>query len=171
MSRSPAPISADLASALRPFGHSRMLPAAAYIGPEVLAWELEHFFARSWSCVGRADELPAGGQHAVRVGEIGALLTRDGAGVLRGFANLCRHRGHELLPPGGSAAGRAVTCPYHAWSYRLDGSLLAAPGFVESPASPEPITGWCPYRFRNGAAGSSSPGTPTRRPLPTTSAP
>jgi len=161
MRRPPAPVpAADLAGALRPLGRSRMLPAAAYISSGVLAWELEHFFARSWSCVGRSDELTAGGHRVVRAGEIGVLLTRDDAGVLRGFANVCRHRGHELLPTGGSAGGRAVTCPYHAWSYRLDGSLLAAPGFVENPDFAVddhglvalPVTQWHGWLFVSGYA-------------------
>lgn len=131
-----------MAAALAPLPNSRMLPAAAYTDPEMLARELEHFFARSWSCVGRAAGLAAGAQRVVRAGELGVLLTRDDAGTLRGFANLCRHRGHELLPAGGSTTGRAVTCPYHGWSYRLDGALLAAPGSWQVLTSPASTTGW-----------------------------
>ena len=65
---------------------------------------------------------------AESVGDYGVLLTRDKEGVLRGFENACRHRGHELLPCGASEQARAIVCPYHAWSYRFDGSLIGAPG-------------------------------------------
>ena len=52
--------------------------------------------------------------------------------MLRAFENACRHRGHELLPCGGSAqSAKAIVCPYHAWTYRFDGSLLGAPGFKD----------------------------------------
>lgn len=60
------------------------------------------------------------------VGDIAVLLTFDGEKV-HGFANVCRHRGHELLAGGKAASRAAVVCPYHGWSYRLDGSLQAAP--------------------------------------------
>lgn len=108
-----------------------MLPAAAYLEPEVLAWEREHLFA-GWRCVGRGEDVAAGSMTARDLGGHGMLLVRDEGGELRAFHNACRHRGHELLPCGQTAeAGRAITCPYHAWSYRPDGSLVAAPGFTD----------------------------------------
>jgi glycine betaine catabolism A len=67
---------------------------------------------------------------AFDLGESGALVVRGDDGVLRGFENACRHRGHELLPCGGTAQPRAIVCPYHAWSYDLDGTLRGAPGFA-----------------------------------------
>jgi glycine betaine catabolism A len=126
----PAPVDADeLESVLAPFGTSRMLPRSAYLEDAVLAWEREHLFG-GWVCVGRSDDVPASGARAESVGEYGVLLMRDNEGTLRGFENTCRHRGHELLPCGGSTEARkAIVCPYHAWSYRFDGSLLGAPGF------------------------------------------
>jgi Rieske 2Fe-2S family protein len=65
---------------------------------------------------------------AESVGDYGVLFTRDKSGELRAFENACRHRGHELLPCGASQQARAIVCPYHAWSYRFDGSLIGAPG-------------------------------------------
>ena len=125
----PAPLDpAGVALALEPFGASRMLPRAAYVDPPVLAWEREHLFG-GWVCVGRSSDIANGGLAAESLGEYGVLLTRDGEGVLRAFENACRHRGHELLPCGGSARAKAIVCPYHAWSYRFDGSLIGAPGF------------------------------------------
>ena len=112
-----------------------MLPAVAYTSAEVLAWELRHLFAGTWTCLGRLDELLDEGvtQRAVTVGDVPALLTRDGDG-LRMFANTCRHRGHELLVDGGSSDRRSIVCPYHAWSYDLAGTMLAAPGFRDDVA-------------------------------------
>jgi Rieske 2Fe-2S family protein len=126
----PAPLpAAALAAAAAPPGQSRMLPRAAYVEPDVFAWEQANFFS-GWVCVGPADQLDQpGSQTAVSIGASGVLLTRDDGGTLHAFANVCRHRGHELLPCGSSAHKRGIVCPYHAWSYRLDGSLLAAPGF------------------------------------------
>jgi len=126
----PAPFAdGELADALAPFGSSRMLPRRAYVDPDVFAWEQANFFG-GWVCVGRgADCAEVGSQQAVSLGETSALLVRDEDGVLRAFANVCRHRGHELLPCGGSARKKSIVCPYHAWSYRLDGALRAAPGF------------------------------------------
>jgi Rieske 2Fe-2S family protein len=123
----------DLAAALQPFGRSTMLPAVAYTSPDVLAWERRHFFAASWVCVGRDEAVLGAGvtQGATTVGGVAVLLARDPSGVLSAYANTCRHRGHELLPEGGTSAKRAVVCPYHAWSYDLSGSLIAAPGFGE----------------------------------------
>ena len=127
-----APIDADaLDAALRPFGRSRTLPAAAYTDPEMLAWELRHLFAGTWTCLGRADELGGGpSQRALTVGGIGVLLTFEDETV-RTFANVCRHRGHELLPAGGAADRVAVVCPYHGWAYRLDGTLSTATAMRE----------------------------------------
>ncbi len=130
-----APVDPDgLASALRPFGQSTMLPAEAYTSPAVLAWELRHFVAGTWACLGRVEDLSVddGGrpltQRAAVVGDISVLLTFGDDGA-QAFANTCRHRGHEILPEDGTGTRRAMTCPYHAWSYDLDGALIAAPGF------------------------------------------
>jgi Rieske 2Fe-2S family protein len=133
----------ELDRALRPFGQSTMLPATAYTDPDVLAWERRHFFADSWPCLGRAEDLAvdtAGqplSQRALSVGDIPVLLTFEsspaGERSVRAFANTCRHRGHELLPEGGTGTKRAVTCPYHAWSYDLAGQVLVSPGFDGVP--------------------------------------
>jgi Rieske 2Fe-2S family protein len=127
----PAPIPAeDLAAALAPFGgQSRMLPPRAYVDPAVFAWEQRTIFS-GWTCVGYADDLPAvGTQHAVGVGANGVLLVRNEDDAVRAFANTCRHRGHELLGCGATVKRRSIICPYHSWSYRLDGTLRNAPTF------------------------------------------
>jgi Rieske 2Fe-2S family protein len=125
---------AELREVLLDFGHSRMLPPVAYTSERVLAFELERLFAGSWVCAGRAEDLKEPGSHrALEVGNVGVLVVRGEDGELRAFANVCRHRGHELLAAGTTACAGTIVCPYHAWSYRLDGSLRAAPGFRDVP--------------------------------------
>jgi glycine betaine catabolism A len=162
----PAPVPAgDLERALRPFGESTMLPAQAYTAPEVLAWEQRHVFAGTWSCLGRLDELLGADttQHGVLAGDIPVLLTRDDTSV-SAFANTCRHRGHELLPEGGTSARPVVRCPYHAWTYGLDGELRGAPRFREVPGFeaschglvPLPVEVWHGWVLVN-ATGDAAP--------------
>src|SRR5512142_1775869 len=113
----PAPLDpGEVARALAPLGEARCLPRGAYLDDAVLAWEREHLLG-GWICVGRSTDVATGGMSAENVGEYGVLLTRDKEGVLRGFENACRHRGHELLPCGASQQARAIVCPYHAWTY------------------------------------------------------
>src|SRR5918995_5127773 len=120
-----------LEPALRPFGHCTMLPAVAYTSDDVFAWERRHLFAGSWTCVGRVEELRDGGvtQRGLVVGDVPVLLTFPPDRGVRALANTCRHRGHEILPTGGTDTRQALLCPYHAWRYSLSGSLLGAPGF------------------------------------------
>lgn len=122
---------AKLARSLAPFGESSMLPREAYVNEEVFAWEQRHLFEAGWLCIGRSQEISKpGDQRAVSVGRSGVFLMRDQSGELRAFANACRHRGHELLPCGQEAVNRPiVVCPYHAWSYHLDGKLRMTPGY------------------------------------------
>jgi glycine betaine catabolism A len=118
---------------LRPFpNEARTLPAQAYLSEDVFAWERRHFFERSWFCLGRASDLAdPGDQRAVAAGYEGILLVRGADGVLRGFFNTCRHRGHELLPCGGAPiSDRVVRCPYHRWMYELDGRFKGGPGLA-----------------------------------------
>ena len=125
----PAPVPADgLAAALAPFGQSRMLPREAYVDPAVFDWEQHNIFS-GWTCVGHGSDLDAvGTQKAIGTGPNAILLVR-GEDAVRAFANTCRHRGHELLACNTTTKGRGIVCPYHSWSYRLDGRLRNAPGF------------------------------------------
>jgi Rieske 2Fe-2S family protein len=151
---------ADLEPSLRPFGQSRMLPRDAYVSPRVFAFEQERFFAGSWTCVGREGDLQGtGAQRAVKVGQAGVLLTRGTDGKVRAFANTCRHRGHELLGIGEETTRRTVLCPYHAWTYDLDGALRVAPGFhdhqdfrpAEHGLVELPLESWHGFLFVNGS--------------------
>jgi glycine betaine catabolism A len=123
----------------------RTLPRRAYFDEDVYHREREGIFSREWCCAGREESVPAAGDYAiVTVAGESVLLVRGVDGVLRGFFNVCRHRGCELvltadLPPLGDRAGpsghfaSAIRCPYHSWTYALDGALRTAP-FLEDDA-------------------------------------
>lgn len=156
-----------LDAALLPFGNSRMLPTQRYTSQRVFAWERRALFAGSWYCLGRVDDLRTAGvtTRAATVGDVGVLLTwDDGSGETRAFANTCRHRSHELLGDGATSTRRSVQCPYHAWTYRLDGSLVGAPGFrdvatfdsLEHELVALPLVTWHGWAFVN-ATGDAPP--------------
>jgi len=109
---------------------TKTLPWSWYTDPTVLQLEQERIFRRSWQYVGRDEELPEVGSYvATRVGEVPVLLVRDEAGSLRAFLNVCRHRGSLLCEGAGTRA--TIQCPYHAWTYGLDGRLTAAPRLAD----------------------------------------
>jgi glycine betaine catabolism A len=113
----------------------KTLPSDYYRSPEMYARERERIFCREWFCVGRDADLPNPGDSRVLdvLGE-SILLVRNESGALRGFYNVCRHRGAQLcgtVVPGravrGGIVGKRIRCPYHSWTYDLDGALVAAP--------------------------------------------
>lgn len=108
------------------------LPAKYYISPEIFAQEQERIFAHQWVCIGRSAQIPASGDYfLVSHGHENLVILRDLSGEIRAFYNFCRHRGTRLCnKPQGQFSG-AIQCPYHAWSYRLDGQLAAAPHMQE----------------------------------------
>jgi choline monooxygenase len=106
--------------------HSFTLPANLYTSPAVHRQDQSAVFARSWNFVCHRSQVAETGQFTrADVGDEEILVVRDKAGTLRAFYNVCVHRAHTLVQ---EDAGRVslITCPYHAWSYRLDGSLAAA---------------------------------------------
>lgn len=109
-------------------GTGTMLPAGAYTDEAVLAWERRVLLGGGWVCVGRStDVAEPRSRRAVPLDTSAVLLVRGEDGVLRGFHNTCRHRAHELLPCGATASGRFIACPYHGWTFDLDGSLHKVP--------------------------------------------
>lgn len=105
------------------------LPTDSYRSEAGFERDMEAIWHRSWLNVCRASDLPdARSYRTVRVGSQEVLLLRDEDGTLRGFHNTCRHRGSELCPSAeGRLKGRLLVCPYHSWSYALDGRLIRVP--------------------------------------------
>lgn len=107
-------------------GAARGLPNACYVDPAWHRLEAERLLARDWLCVGVGADIPSRGD-AVAVDAAGqpVLLVRDRDGAVRAFHNVCRHRGSILVE--GRHHGPALVCPYHSWSYGLDGRLVRTP--------------------------------------------
>jgi phenylpropionate dioxygenase-like ring-hydroxylating dioxygenase large terminal subunit len=132
------------------------LPASWYTDAEIAQLEHERIFRGAWQYVARADQVAEPRSYvAARAGAVPVVIVRDDVGELRGFVNVCRHRGHEVVSGEGKRA--ALQCPYHAWTYGLDGRLRAAPrsdrepGFsVEEIAlAPVAVDTWGPFVFAN----------------------
>jgi len=110
------------------------LPTAWYVDADHYQRELEAIWYRDWIAVGRTGQLPRKGDYFIaRIGTQQVIVTRDGDGTLRAFHNTCRHRGSILCTEDrGHFRNGRIICPYHTWTYGLDGQLLATPFRVES---------------------------------------
>ncbi len=105
------------------------MPKSVYTSPDFAAQELTHIFARDWLCAGRADALPNPGDYlTMKISGEPIIVLRDREGQLRAMSNVCRHRMSTLLEGRGNT--RAIVCPYHAWTYNLDGTLRGAPAMT-----------------------------------------
>ncbi|KUI22372.1 aromatic ring-hydroxylating dioxygenase subunit alpha [Mycobacterium sp. GA-2829] len=99
-----------------------------YTSEAVFAAERTRIFESSWICAARAADLSAPGQFKkVQIGGESVLVVRARDGLLRAFLNVCRHRGAQLCTESEGQVKRTLRCPYHAWTYALDGKLVAAP--------------------------------------------
>ena len=135
------------------------LPARFYTDPQHFAREMERIHFDMWLCAGRLEQINAPGRYFVRrVGNASVIVLRAEDGAVRAFHNVCRHRGTLLCAkPEGELPGRRIQCSYHAWTYGLDGALLAAPhmdevaGFRESdyPLRPVAADVWDGHVFIN----------------------
>jgi glycine betaine catabolism A len=113
----------ELVAAAKP-GHT--LPQPFYGDPEVYEFEVSALFPRSWFLLGFEAELTAPGSYlSVTIGPHPLLIVRGRDNQIRGFHNTCRHRGAQICPEGGGTLVK-IMCPYHHWTYGLDGRLLGA---------------------------------------------
>ena len=107
------------------------MPQRYFVSPEVFASEQGKIFARHWVCVGHQSQLSRAGDYFLaEVAGESLILVRDKGGEIRGYYNVCRHRGTRLCQDETGHAA-AIQCPYHAWTYALDGRLLGAPHMEE----------------------------------------
>lgn len=117
------------ANVAAPFERAHAMPKSVYTSPEFAKAEQEHIFAKDWLCAGRADALKAPGDYlTMEISGEPVIILRDRDGVLRGMSNVCRHRMSTLLQGRGHV--RSIVCPYHAWTYNLDGTLRGAPAMT-----------------------------------------
>jgi phenylpropionate dioxygenase-like ring-hydroxylating dioxygenase large terminal subunit len=134
------------------------LPYSWYSDPEILRMEQERIFRSAWQYVGHLGQLPEPGTFFTgRAGQTPVLVTRGRDGEVRAMLNVCRHRGFPVAEGAGKRA--TLQCPYHAWTYELDGSLRSAPRSDEEPHFPKdelglcrlPVDTWGPFVFVNAS--------------------
>ena len=111
---------------------ARTLPGRCYTDAAVFAEEGERIFARQWICVGREASLPSRGDYLLaEVAGESIIVLRDQQGALRAYYNVCRHRGTRLCEAARGRFSGTIQCPYHAWTYALDGRCIGAPHMQE----------------------------------------
>jgi phenylpropionate dioxygenase-like ring-hydroxylating dioxygenase large terminal subunit len=133
------------------------LPASWYgSDAEIHRLERERIFSRAWQYAARTEQLVEPGSYvATRAGHVPVVIVRDQEGELRGYVNVCRHRGHLVTQ--GTGRRSTLQCPYHAWTYGLDGCLRAAPRSEREPGFdfdaysllPVAVDTWGPFVFAN----------------------
>jgi len=151
------------------YGLEKSLPSHYYTAPEILEREKELIFAQEWLCAGREEELLLPGTYRVlEVAGESILVVRTTKGELRAHYNVCRHRGARLCETnqdtawnvnlaGGVTSSNVIRCPYHQWTYNLEGELLGAPflkdteGFCKEDFSlyPVGVDTWGGFFFLN----------------------
>jgi Rieske 2Fe-2S family protein len=112
---------------------AKTLPGEYFVSPEIFAREQAAIFSKHWLLVGHQSQIAKAGRYIVqRVSGESLIVIRDKTGKIHGFFNVCRHRGTTLIE-NGSGQLSAIQCPYHAWTYGLDGRLIGAPHMDEVP--------------------------------------
>jgi len=111
---------------------AQTMPGRYYTAPEILAEEQEKIFARHWISIGRSTDFAGPGAYRlVDIAGESLIVLREQHGVLRAFYNICRHRGTRLCTTISGKLSETIQCPYHAWTYALDGRLIGAPHMNE----------------------------------------
>lgn len=107
--------------------HGSALAPWTYTNAEVFELEYDAFFLKRWQLIGHVSEVAAPGDYITAdIGRDNIIVMRGKDDCLRAFLNVCRHRGSRILEGAGSCRG-VIRCPYHGWTYRFDGSLMAVP--------------------------------------------
>jgi len=125
---------------------ARTLPQRYFISADIFAGEQERIFAAQWLCAGHQGQITKPGEYFLQniIGE-SVIILRDQAGQVRAFFNVCRHRGTRLCEETSGRFHETLQCPYHAWTYALDGRLVGAPhmdkveGFEKGDHSLNPV--------------------------------
>ncbi len=125
------PLAELIQAANRPPEDARAMPPSVYTSPDFLEREIDTVFSKEWICVGRASSLPETGDYmAFDLAGQPVVVLRDRDGRIRAFSNVCLHRMSTIVE--GCGNKRVLVCPYHAWTYGLDGELRGAPFMGET---------------------------------------
>jgi phenylpropionate dioxygenase-like ring-hydroxylating dioxygenase large terminal subunit len=121
----------EIAAVQRPLNQAATLPPQAFTSPEIYALEEQKIFRKHWLCVGHVGQIPNPGDYfSFDLSGEPLVVTRDFNGHIQALSNVCRHRSMTLVEGSGNA--KSLLCPYHYWSYALDGQLIAAPGMKQA---------------------------------------
>lgn len=138
-------LASTLSGCIAPPESAWSIPPSYYTDDGVAAAEIDALFRSGWIGVGRADQVSQPGDFvALDIADQSIILLRDREGILRAFANTCRHRGARLLEGEGNCRG--IRCPFHSWAYKLDGTLAAAPHMEDVPGFARADNGLIAYR-------------------------
>ena len=122
-------------SASKPLGEATAMHPGLYRSEDVLALEHEEIFAKEWLCLGRTSDIPNAGDYLTFViGDQPVVAFRTSDGAIKTHANVCLHRMMRLLDGCGNA--KRIVCPYHAWTYDIEGRLIGAPHMGASHSVP-----------------------------------
>src|SRR5436309_6839036 len=112
---------------------AKTLPQQYFTSPEIFAHEREKIFSNQWMLVGHQAQIAQSGDYFIaEVADENLIVVRDKRRGIHAFYNVCRHRGARLCEEQNGRAA-AIQCPYHAWTYALDGRLIGAPHMEETP--------------------------------------
>jgi choline monooxygenase len=144
------------AAVRRPLLESSTLPPQCYTSPEFYKREVQTIFMKVWNFIGRDDRIPnAGDYFTIEFAGVPVIVVRGSTGDVHAFANTCRHRGALLAQGEGNC--RAFRCPYHSWTYDIDGALIATPQMdltknfdpAEWHLTPIRLERWAGFMFLN----------------------
>src|SRR5262245_51091525 len=131
MATTATPLFHKTAETFRP--GAKTLEQKYFLSPQISADEQEKIFSRQWVLVGHQSQIPKPGDYfTAEIAGDSLIIVRDKRDTIRGFYNVCRHRGSRLIE-NRSGQSAAIQCPYHAWTYALDGRLIGAPHLDDVP--------------------------------------
>lgn len=133
-----------------PLLEAETMPPWCYTSEAFYEREVDRLFMKVWNFLGRVEQVPHPGDYfTVDFAGISLIIVRDDSNEVRAFANTCRHRGSELLSGKGSC--KAIVCPYHSWTYALNGRLVGAPEMEQTAGFRKEDNGLIPLRLETWA--------------------
>lgn len=134
------PVAELLEAASRPLENAHAMPPSVYTSTDFLEQELAQIFAKEWICVGRSSDIANPGDYMTHeIAGQPVVVVRDKSGEIRALSNVCLHRMSTIVE--GTGNKRLLVCPYHAWSYDLEGKLRGAPFMTQT-------TGFCKEDYK-----------------------
>jgi Rieske 2Fe-2S family protein len=148
---------------------AKTLAQRYFVSPEIFAIELSRIFSKQWVLVGHQSQVERTGEYfTVAIAQESLIIVRGKGGAIQGFYNVCRHRGSRLIEDRTGQLSAGIQCPYHAWTYALDGRLLGAPHMDGAPGfsktdyglHPVELAVWEGFIFVNLSDVSKQQGSP-----------